>query len=301
MGAVGEILKATACVSTDDVDDLCGETFAVELAEAAAATEEDCPTAAAAIETPVPLPDGAEAAVSWKRAVHPSIQTCLARGDAMRLLPAADPFAGLSCGPLASSENLSLVVVPLRDPAPNRRLEAVHVNWRNKASLVGQRVRLDPSGRVVWSMVVNEPYEIVGTGSGVASTASLVHPDVGQRMRHRSREYGRPELSTEQIHFFKMCDAATRNGIIDEVRENLCDKQCELCEVASTGFDAGGTLRRCAVCLRVLHDECGHNFAKAWAKEIGWWPSMATHVKLPDMFRDAWLCAACRRVMRESL
>ena len=112
--AVGEILKASALVSTDAGDDLCGETMAVELAEAAAAAEEDFPTAAGAIEPPVPLPDGAEAAVPWKRVVHVvhlSIQTFLARGDAMRLIPAADPFAGLSCGPLASSENLSLVVV----------------------------------------------------------------------------------------------------------------------------------------------------------------------------------------------
>ena len=129
-----------------------------------------------------------------------------------------------------------------------------------------------------------------------------MHPDVGQRMMHRNKKYGRPELSTEQRHLYNMCDAATRNSISnDSVRENLCHKHCELCETSSTGFESGDKLHRCAVCLRVLHADCGHEFAKALAQEMDWWPSMPGSVKLPDIFRDAWLCAACRRVMRESL
>ena len=147
----------------------------------------------------------------------------------MRFLPAADPFAGLSCAPFVDSQNLSLVVVPLRVPAGNRMLEAVHVHWVNRAGRLGQRVRLDKTGRVIWSMVANEPYETFSKGAGVASLAWLMHPDVGQRMMHRSKKYGRPELSTEQRHLYNMCDAATRNSISnDSVRENLCRKHMRI-------------------------------------------------------------------------
>ena len=124
--AVGEILKASACVSMVIGDDLCSEATAMELAEAAAVAEVGCPTAVAAIESSVPLdgsaaaaaevdsPTAAEAADSWKRAVQLSISTFQARSDALRFLPAADPFAGLSCAPLVGFQISSFVVVPRR-------------------------------------------------------------------------------------------------------------------------------------------------------------------------------------------
>ena len=76
-------------------------------------------------------------------------------------------------------------------------------------------------------MVCKVPYETF-------LDATLLHPDMGIRMKHRAKELGRPKLDDNKWRIVQICNAwlATSFG-----SDKVANEACDLCEKRRTTFE----------------------------------------------------------------
>ena len=219
-------------------------------------------------------PRADESLLRWRAQVMQSLVVLSERQQAVDALPQGD-----------HTDNLALLLVPA-GPSPGRPEKFVKgfavascVHWINKPDCFGQRVFLDDQFGAIFSMVCRVPYEKF-------ADATTLHPDMGIRMRHRSKEFGRPKLDDNKRRLVQICNACFPTVCGSDTWAN------EVCDLCGEGGNPSNKLRMCCLCLMFYHDGCGDAVCKV-ADDIAMPP---LDVPLPNFMDGVDLCSLCKRL-----
>ena len=128
-------------------------------------------------------------------------------------------------------------------------------------------------------MVCKVPYETF-------LDATILHPDMGIRMKHRAKEFGRPKLDDNKRRIVQLCNACFPTSFGSD---NVANEECDLCE---KGGQPSNKLRRCCLCLMPYHDGCADAVCKV-ADDVAMPP---LDVPLPKFMDGVDLCSLCKRL-----
>ena len=219
----------------------------------------------------------------WRAQVSQSLIVLSERQQAVDALPPGGLTA--SC----HADNLALLLIPAGPgPSPERPGQylknfavATCVRLLNRSNSFGQRVALDDQFGAVYSMACKVPYEKF-------HDATILHPDMGIQMRHRSKEFGRPTLDDNKQRLVQICNACFPTVCGPDLWAN---EECDLC---GKGGKPSKKLRKCCLCLMVYHDGCCDTVCACAMADGAAMPSL--DVPLPTFMDGIVLCSLCDRL-----